>query len=138
MSCPRTITAPGCKQFGIKVFEGCCSLTVTQHPDNVLASQAQLRPRVFANCAALRHLSLGKAKADTAHPTLPECCFLEAGIISLSLPPDFDWVGPAACYRCQRLQTVVLSQASISDILGSTLPSARNCSNSVHQVICAS
>ena len=46
----RAVTAPGCKQFGVKVFEACCSLTqigTTQHPDNLLAPQAQLRPRAF-------------------------------------------------------------------------------------------
>ena len=33
----RAVTAPGCKLFGIKVFEACCSLTqigTTQHSDN--------------------------------------------------------------------------------------------------------
>ena len=91
----RTVTAPGCKQFGIKVFEARCSLTqigTTQHPDNLLAPQAQLRPRAFEGCTALRHLNMDKAECDPAHPnrSLPECCFLEAGIVSLSLPPDFN------------------------------------------------
>ena len=89
----RAVTAPGCKQFGVKVFEACCSLTqigTTQHPDNLLAPQAQLRPRAFEGCTALRHLNLDKAECDPAHPNrcLPECCFLEAGLVSLSLPPD--------------------------------------------------
>ena len=61
--CPvlRTVIAPGCTQFGIQVFEACCSLTqigATQHPDNLLAPQAQLRPRAFEGCTALRHLTL--------------------------------------------------------------------------------
>ena len=120
----RAITIPGCKQFGFQVFEGCCSLTQVgrkEHPNNELAPQAQLRPRAFANCAALHHLDLGKETAG-AYPTrsLPECCFVEAGIFELCLPTDFDWVGPAACYRCQQLQTVDLSQANISEILSST------------------
>ena len=46
--------------------------------------------------------------------------FLEAGIVSLSLPPDFNWMGPAACARCQQLQTVDLSRTDIIEILGST------------------
>ena len=51
---------------------------------------------------------------------LPECCFLEAGIVSLSLPLDFTWVGLAACERCQQLQIVDLSRTDIIEILGST------------------
>ena len=121
----RAVTAPGCKHFGIKVFEECCALNqigTTRHPDNPLAPQAQLRPRAFERCTALRHLSMDKAEYDPAHPTrsLPECCFLEAGIVTLSLPPDFNWVGPAACARCQQLQIVDLSQTGIIEILGST------------------
>ena len=49
------VTAPGCKQFGIMVFEACCSLTqigTTQDSDNILAPQAQLRPRAFEGCTA--------------------------------------------------------------------------------------
>ena len=59
---------------------------------------------------------------DPANPNrcLPACCFLEAGIVSLSLPPNFNWVGPAACARCQQLQIVDLSRADIVEILGST------------------
>ena len=121
----REVTAPGCKYFGIKVFEGCCSLSqigMTQYPDNPLAPQAQLRPGAFERCTALRHLSMDKADYDLAHPTrsLPERCFLEAGIVTLSLPSDFNWVGLAACARCQQLQIVDLSQTGIIEILGST------------------
>ena len=121
----RAVIAPGCKYFGIKVFAACCSLTqigTTQHPDNPLAPQAQLRPRAFEGCMALRHLRLDKAEGDPAHLNryLPECCFLEAGIVSISLPPDCNWVGPAACASCQQLQTVDLSRTDIIEILGST------------------
>ena len=121
----RAVLAPGCRQFGIKVFEACCSLTqigATSHTTNQLAPQAQLRPRAFEKCAALRHLSLERTEHNPTNPerSLPECCFLEAGIVSLSLPPDFTWVGPAACERCKRLQIVDLSRADIVEILGST------------------
>ena len=118
-------TAPGCRQFGIKVFEACCSLTqigATQHSHDPLAPQAQFRPRAFEKCTALRHLNMEKAEYDPANPNrcLPDCCFLEAGIVSLFLPPDFNWVGPAACSRCQQLQIVDLSRKGIIEILGST------------------
>ena len=46
---------------------------------------------------------------------------MEAGIVSLNLPPDFTWVGPAACENCKRLQERVdLSRTDLSEILGST------------------
>ena len=91
----RAVTAPGCRQFGIKVFEACCSLTqigATQHSDNQLAPQAQFRPRAFEKCTALRHLNMEQTEYDPANPNrcLPACCFLEAGIVA----------------RCQQLQIV--------------------------------
>ena len=52
--------------------------------------------------------------------SLPDCCFLEAGIVELSLPPDFTRIGVAACASCQELQIVDLSQADVIEILGST------------------
>ena len=36
--------------------------------------------------------------------------FLGGLIVSLSLPPDFTWIGPAACERCLQLQLVDLSR----------------------------
>ena len=71
--------------------------------------------------AALRHLDLGQSEYNPANLTrcLPECCFLEAGITSLSLPPNFTWIGPAACERCLQLQLVDLSSAEVTEITGS-------------------
>ena len=121
----RVVIAPGCQHFGPKVFEECCSLTqigVTQCPDNILAPQAQLRPRVFQGCTALQHLDLGKKGRGSTNlnRSLPDCCFLEAGIVALYLPSDFNRIGTAACVSCQQLQTVDLSQTDIIEILGST------------------
>ena len=60
---------------------------------NQLAPQAELMPRAFEKCTALRHLDLEKSEYNPARLTcvLPECCFLEAGLTSLTLPPDFTW-----------------------------------------------
>ena len=116
----RTVLAPGCKQFGIKVFEECCSLLrigTNRETTNQLAPQAQLMPRAFEKCTALRRLNLGQTEYDPANLTrcLPECCFLEAGIGS----PDFTWIGPAACERCLQLQRVDLSRTEVTEIMGS-------------------
>ena len=56
---------------------------------------------------ALRHLNLGMPESSPASPnrSLPDCCFLEAGIVELALPPDFGRIGAAACASCQMLQT---------------------------------
>ena len=121
----RVVTAPGCKHFGTKVFEECCSLTqigVTRCPGNTLAPQAQLRPRVFQGCRALHHLDLGKSGCSPTNPnrSLPDCCFLEAGIVALFLPSDFNRIGTAACVSCQQLQTVDLSHSRVIELLGST------------------
>ena len=103
----RTALAPGCKQFGIQVFEDCCFLTQIGTSDdtvNQLAPQAELMPRAFEKCTALRH-RFGTVRVSPANLTrcLPECCFLEAGITLLSLPPNFTWIGPAACERSLQL-----------------------------------
>ena len=89
---------------------------------NQLAPQAQFRPRAFEKCSALRELSFEKTEYDPANLNrcIPECCFLEAGIASLRLPADFNWIGPAACELCKQLQVVDLSRTEISEILGST------------------
>ena len=119
----RVVIAPGCQHFGAKVFEECCSLTqigVTQCPSNILAPQAQLRPRVFQGCTALQRLDLGKEGRGPTYlnRSLPDCCFLEA--VALYLPSDFNRIGTAACVSCQQLQTVDLSQTRVNALLGST------------------
>ena len=64
----RVVVAPGCKYFGAKVFEECCSLTqvgAAHCPSNKLAPQAQLRPRAFQACTALRNINLGMSESAT-------------------------------------------------------------------------
>ena len=121
----RVVVAPGCKYFGTKVFEECCSLTqvgAAHCPSNKLAPQAQLRPRAFQACTALRNINLGTSESATTYPNrcLPDCCFQESGIVELALPTSFNRIGFAACVSCQQLQTVDLSQTDVLEILGST------------------
>ena len=49
---------------------------------------------------------------DAAHPNrcLPDCCFLEAGIVALALPTDFNRIGSTACASRQQLQAFDPSQ----------------------------
>ena len=121
----RVVVAPGCKYFGTKVFEECCSLTqvgAAHCPSNKLAPQAQLRPRAFQACTALRNINLGTSESATTYPNrcLPDCCFQESGIVELALPTSFNRIGFAACVSCQQLQIVDLSQTDVLEILGST------------------
>ena len=120
----RRVLAPGCKEFGTQVFAECCSLLqvgLRNDTTNQLAPQAELRPRAFHKCTALRQLDFEPLEynANSVTRVLPECCFLEAGLTSLILPSDFTWIGPAACERCrhrwisrkqrsQKLRTVLL------------------------------
>ena len=56
----RTVIAPGCKHFGMCVFEECCSLVqIGTEGDvaNQLAPQAQCRPRAFEKCSSLSAVS---------------------------------------------------------------------------------
>ena len=84
-------------------------------------AQAQLRPRAFQARAALSDINFGTPEPDAAHPNrcLPDCCFLEAGIVALALPTDFNRTGSAACASCQQLQSVDLFQADVLEILDS-------------------
>ena len=77
---------------------------------------------MFQGCTALQHLNLGKKGQGSTEPnrSLPDCCFLEAGVVALCLPSDFHRIGTAACASCQQLRTVDLSQTKVSEILGST------------------
>ena len=118
----RRVLAPGCKEFGTQVFAECCSLLqvgLRNDTTNQLAPQAELRPRAFHRCTALRQLDfeLLEYNANSVTRALPECCFLEAGLTSLILPSDFTWIGPAACERCLQLVQVDLSQTEITEIM---------------------
>ena len=121
----RAVLAPGCKQFGRSVFEECCSLSqvgAAEDTTNQLAPQAQVSPHAFERCSALRQVSFEKTEVDPTNLTrcLPQGCFLGSGIALLDLPPDFNFVGPAACENCKRLQRVDLSRTDLTAILGAT------------------
>ena len=118
----RRVLAPGCKEFGAQVFEECCSLLqigINNDTTNQLAPQAELRPRAFHKCTALRQLNLelSEYNPNSLMRWLPESCFLEAGLTSLTLPPDFTWIGPAVCERCLQLQLVDLSRTEVTEIM---------------------
>ena len=118
----RRVLAPGCREFGAQVFEECVALLqVGMNNDSVnqLAPQAELGPRAFYKCTALRHISLELSEHGPTKllRSLPERCFLEAGLAELNLPPEFSRMGSAACERCLQLQLVDLSRTEIKEIM---------------------
>ena len=118
----RTILVPGCRQFGYQVFEGCCSLIqvgMSEDKPNQLAPNAEILPHAFQKCLALRHIDLTQKEYEPnkMSRSLPEQCFLESGLTSLTLPPEFTWIGPAACECCLQLLTVDLSCSEVTEIM---------------------
>ena len=60
-----------------------------------------------------------RAGYSAPKPMFAGLLFLEAGIVALALPTDFNRIDSAACASCQQLETVDLSQADVLEILGS-------------------
>ena len=121
----RKVIAPGCKQFGAQVFEECCALLqigTTHDATNQLAPQAEFMPRAFRKCTVLHQINfeLTEHQPNGRTRCLPECCFMEAGLTALTLPPEFNWMGPSACERCMQRQLVDLSRTEIIEIMGGT------------------
>ena len=121
----HTVTAPECRYFGSWVFEECYALAQVgdqSQTGNQLAPQARFHTRAFEKCRTLQKLNFERIEHDPreVHRIIPEGCFLEAGLELLTLPADFNWMGPAACEHCIRLQAVDISQTEISEILGGT------------------
>ena len=130
----HTIFVPGRKQFGKQVFFDCCSLIqvgASEDMPNQLAPNAELMPQAFQKCLALQHIDLTKKEYDPNRLTrcLPEQCFLESGLTSLTLPPDFTWIGPAACECCPQLLTVDLSRSAVTEIMGGAFAHCGNLHN---------
>ena len=121
----RTVLVPGCKQFGRSVFAECCSLSqigAAEDTTNLLAPHAQVSPHAFERCLALRQINFEKTETNPSNCTryIPQGCFLGSGIDQLDLPADFNFLGPAACENCKRLQRVDLSRTDLTAIWGST------------------
>ena len=87
---------------------------------------------VFRGCTALQHLDLGeKGQGSTnLNRSLPDCCFLEAGVVALYLPSDFNRIGTAACVSCQQLRIVICPKRMSLRFWVQPLHTAHSSSNS--------
>ena len=105
------VIAPGCVQFGRRVFAECCSLGsigVSEEAENELVPGAQISPYAFESCLALSAVTFAVSK-DVFTQALPEGNLCGSGIERLQLPPDF-----------KHLVQVNLICTDISSIWGST------------------
>ena len=77
----HTVIAPGCKHFGLWVFEECYSLAQIGDQSatvNQLAPQAQFRPRAFEKCSTLQQLNFERTEYDpiNLNRSIPRVAFL--------------------------------------------------------------
>ena len=118
MEVRHVLVEPGLRIAGEAAWRSCRQLQVVQLP----ATAVRLHG-AFRYCRALRvvvvpgcqHLNLGKKGQGSTNlnRSLPDCCFLEAGIVALHLPSDFNRIGTAACVSCQQLRTVDLNLCTL-------------------------
>ena len=81
--------------------------------------QGRKSPFAFESCLALTTIEFVMSRDDRTRG-LPDGSFCGAGIESLRLPPDFNFLGPMACENCKRLIEVDLMCTDITDTWGST------------------
>ena len=74
------------------------------------ASPPSAETASFQACTALSHINADMPEPDAANPNrcLQDCCFLEAGIVALALPIDFN-TGSTAC-AANSCKLLILSQ----------------------------
>ena len=89
----REVAAPGCVQFGPRVFAECCSLgrvgaSHETEDSNALAPGAQLGKYAFESCLTLATITFDMDHTNKPR-ALPEGAFCGVGIEQLCLPSDF-------------------------------------------------
>ena len=123
------ITAPGCVQFGPRVFAECCSLSMVgpgKGANNALAPGAQIAPFAFESCLALTTIEFvmssdDRSRAPTAvsveralrafafHLILRGSTFSYCvALVDVWLPPRIRRIGKEAFLCCTSLQEVVV------------------------------
>ena len=108
----RVVIVPGCQHFGLRCSRMLLSNSNRrQCPDNLLAPQAELRPRV---CVSR----------------------MEAGVVALCLPSDFHRIGTAACGSCQQLERWICPKRKSVKFWVQPLHTAHNYNNSAFPKTC--
>ena len=120
----REVVAPGCVQYGRRVFAECCSLgsvgvSHVTEDSSALAPGAQLGKYAFESCLTLATITFDMDRTNKPR-ALPEGAFCGAGIEQLCLPNDFHNIGPRACENCKSLVEVNLMSTEVTALLSST------------------
>ena len=118
-----SVTAPGCREFGCKAFEECCSLqsvyTLMELPTS-LATPPSLGITSFEAASTLLNLPCERVPSELPSQStasdLALGCLSSAGTTTLTLTQGFAVIGAHACDNCHLLKKVDLSTTQIEEI----------------------
>ena len=121
----NSVTAPGCREFGYKAFDECCSLQwvyTAEGVANQFSSTTKFGRYLFRGCINLAEFtlreipSLSELPSQTTASDLALGCLSSTGITTLTLTQGFAVIGAHACDSCHLLKKVDLSNAQIEEI----------------------
>ena len=121
----NSVTAPGCREFGYKAFDECCSLQwvhTTEGIANRFSSCTKFGHYLFRGCINLAEFTLQESPSPSELPSQPTArelalgCLSSTGIATLTLPQGFKAIGAHACDNCHLLKNVDLSNTQIEEI----------------------
>ena len=117
----NSVLAPGCRDFGYKVFSERCSLQrvyASGGAVNVFNGEANFGQYLFQGCINLAEVTLSEfpslrseSKGSTLQDRTRELapgCLSSTGIYTLALPKHFVAIGAHACDSCRLLKSVDL------------------------------
>ena len=121
----NSVTAPGCREFGYKAFDECCSLQwvyTTEGIANQFSSSTKFGHYLFRGCVNLAEFTLRESPSQSELPSqstaseLALGCLSSTGITALTLTQGFTVIGAHACDNCHLLKNVDLSNTQIEEI----------------------
>ena len=121
----NSVSAPGCRQFGYKVFAECCSLQWVYAAEGVanrFSDDTKFGHYLFQGCINLAEFTLrelhspGGSLPQTAASDLALGCLSSTGITTLTLTQGFSVIGAHACDSCHLLKKVDLSNTKVEEI----------------------
>ena len=125
----NSVLAPGCREFGYKVFSECCSLQrvyASGGAVNVFSGDTNFGQYLFQGCINLAEVTVtevpsprselnGLTQQDRTRELAPGC-LSSTGIYTLVLPKHFVAIGAHACDSCRLLNSVDLRNTMIEEI----------------------
>ena len=121
----NSVTAPGCREFGYKAFDECCSLQWVYTAEgiaNQFSSTTKFGHYLFRGCINLAEFTLRESPSPSELPSqstasdLALGCLSSTGITTLTLTQGFTVIGAHACDNCHLLKKVDLSNTQIEEI----------------------